>query len=77
MGAGIYFRGDAGGGTAGRAFFGQVSLMDPHVLAVELFVVCLGVILISCASSMRQRMLLGKRINTLAEQIADSSASKL
>jgi len=50
-------------------FFVQTSLMDSRVLAVELFVVCLGVILIACASSMRQRMLLRKRINTLAEQI--------
>lgn len=47
--------------------------MDAHVWATRLVIACLGVILISCASSMRQRMLLGKRIDTLAKQIADSS----
>jgi len=47
------------------------SRTDTHILAVELFVVCLGVILIACASSMRQRLLLAKRIDALAEQMAD------
>jgi hypothetical protein len=42
---------------------------DASVWAARLFVVCLGVILISCASSMRQRLLLSKRIDDLAEQI--------
>ena len=45
------------------------------IWAVGLFVVCLGVILISCASSMRQRMLLGKRIDGLAEQMREHIVS--
>ncbi|GAH82331.1 unnamed protein product [marine sediment metagenome] len=48
---------------------------DAHAWAVGLFVVCLGVILISCASSMRQRLFLAKRIDRLAEQMADSSTA--
>jgi phosphatidylglycerophosphate synthase len=48
---------------------------DAHAWATELFVVCLGVTLISCASSMRQRMFLARRIDRLAEQLADSSIS--
>lgn len=51
------------------------SWTDAHILAVELFVVCLGVILIACASSMRQRLLLAKRIDVLAEQMADKRDS--
>jgi len=46
---------------------------DVYVWTVELFVASLGVILISCASSMRQRMLLSKRIDKLAEQIRAGS----
>jgi len=46
--------------------------LDAHIWAVQLFVVCLGVTLISCASSMRQRMLLARRIDRLAQQMADS-----
>jgi len=42
---------------------------DTRIWSVQLFVVCLGVVLISCASSMRQRMLLSKRIEKLTEQI--------
>jgi hypothetical protein len=42
---------------------------DAHIWATKLFVACLGVILISCASSMRQRMLLARRIDKLAEQM--------
>jgi len=42
---------------------------DAYVWSARLFVACLGVILISCASSMRQRLLLSKRIDELAEQI--------
>lgn len=49
--------------------------INAKLWAVQLFVICLGVILVSCASSMRQRMLLAKRIDNLAKQIADSSAS--
>ena len=49
--------------------------IDARIWAVQLFVVCLGVVLISCASSIRQRMLLAKRIDTLAEQIRDHCAS--
>jgi len=45
--------------------------VDAHIWAVGLFVVCLGVILLSCASSMRQRTLLARRIDTLAKQIGD------
>lgn len=48
---------------------------DAHAWATGLFVVCLGVTLISCASSMRQRMLLARRIDTLAEQMADGTTS--
>jgi hypothetical protein len=48
---------------------------DAHIWAMQLFVVCLGVILISCASSMRQRLFLARRIDKLAKQKADSSAS--
>lgn len=45
---------------------------DAHKWATQLFVVSLGVILISCASSMRQRLLLARRIDKLAKQIAGS-----
>lgn len=48
---------------------------DAHIWAVRLFVACLGVILVSCASSMRQRMLLARRIDALAKQIARGSGS--
>ncbi len=48
---------------------------DAYIWATQLFIVCLGVILISCASSMRQRILLARRIDRLAEQMADSSTS--
>jgi len=41
---------------------------DARIWSAQLFVVCLGVILISCASSMRQRMILSKRIEKLTEQ---------
>jgi hypothetical protein len=50
---------------------------DAHLWAVGLFVVCLGVILISCASSMRQRLLLAKRIDRLAEQMANSESNSI
>jgi len=43
---------------------------DARVWVVDLFVVCLGVILISCASSMRQRLVLATRIDKLAEGLA-------
>ena len=46
---------------------------DVYVWTAKLFAACLGVILISCASSMRQRMLLAKRIDKLAEQIHAAS----
>jgi len=48
---------------------------DAYLWAVQLFVACLGVILISCASSMRQRLLLARRIDKLAEQIQARSVS--
>jgi len=44
---------------------------DAHKWATQLFVVSLGVVLISCASSMRQRLLLARRIDRLAKQIGD------
>jgi len=50
---------------------------DAHIWAVGLFVVCLGVILISCASSMRQRMHLAKRIEILAEEIGKKAVASL
>jgi hypothetical protein len=53
----------------------QSNWTDAHTWATGLFVVCLGVTLISCASSMRQRMLLGRRIDMLTKQITDSSTS--
>ena len=48
---------------------------DAYNWATQLFIVCLGVVLISCASSMRQRMLLARRIDRMAKQISDNSAS--
>jgi len=48
---------------------------DAHIWAAQLFVVCLGVILISCASSMRQRLLLARRVDRLAKQMQKCSAS--
>lgn len=48
---------------------------DAHIWAAHLFVICLGVILISCASSMGQRILLSRRVDRLAKQIADGSPS--
>jgi hypothetical protein len=53
----------------------QTDWTDAHTWATCLFVVCLGVTLISCASSMRQRMLLAKRIDLMAKKMADSSMS--
>jgi len=48
---------------------------DTYLWTAKLFVACLGVILISCASSMRQRLLLAKRIDNLAEQISAEAKS--
>jgi len=48
--------------------------MDAYLWTAKLFVACLGVILISCASSMRQRLLLAKRIDRLAEQMQANAA---
>jgi len=53
----------------------QPAWIDAQLWAAQLFVICLGMILVSCASSMRQRMLLAKSIDNLAKQIADGSAS--
>lgn len=55
--------------------FWWVSWTDTSLLAVGLFVICLGVILLSCASSMRQRMLLARRIDALAERVTEAAAS--
>jgi hypothetical protein len=52
----------------------QTDWTDAHTWATGLFVVCLGVTLISCASSMRQRLLLAKRIDLMAKKMTDSSA---
>jgi hypothetical protein len=49
--------------------FRRFAWTDAYVWTAKLFTACLGVILISCASSMRQRLLLAKRIDKLAEQI--------
>jgi len=42
---------------------------EAHLWATQLFVVSLGVILISCASAMRQRLLLARRIDELAQRL--------
>ena len=55
--------------------FSEPARIDAYNWAARLFIVCLGVILISCASSMRQRMLLARRIDRMAKQISDNSAS--
>lgn len=47
----------------------------PHMWATKLFVASLGVILISCASSMRQRILLAGRIDRLAGQMREYCTS--
>ena len=49
--------------------------IDAHIWAVYLFVVCLGVTLISCASSMRQRMLLARCMDRLIKQMQDHCSS--
>jgi len=46
----------------------RYSWVGAYIFATALSVVCLGVILISCASSMRQRMFLAERIDRLAGQ---------
>jgi len=55
--------------------FWRLAWMDAYLCTVQLFVACLGVVLISCASSMRQRMLLAKRIDALAEQVRELSGA--
>ncbi len=54
--------------------FRRFTWTDAYVWTAKLFAACLGVILISCASSMRQRLLLAKRIDKLAEQIQANAA---
>jgi hypothetical protein len=54
--------------------FRRFAWTDAYLWTAKLFVACLGVILISCASSMRQRMLLAKRIDKLAEQMQANAA---
>ncbi len=49
--------------------------IDAHIWAGYLFVICLGVTLLSCASSMRQRMLLVKWIDSLVKQMQDHGLS--
>lgn len=53
----------------------QINWTDGHTWATGLFIACLGVTLISCASSMRQRMLLARRIDMMVKHIADGSTS--
>lgn len=53
--------------------FHRFAWMDAYIWTEKLFTACLGVILISCASSMRQRLLLAKRIDKLAEQMQVNS----
>jgi hypothetical protein len=55
-------------------FFHRFAWTDSFVWTAKLFAACLGVILISCASSMRQRLLLAKRIDKLAEQMQARAA---
>lgn len=55
--------------------FRRFAWTDGYLWTAKLFVACLGVILISCASSMRQRLLLAKRIDKLAEQISAEAKS--
>lgn len=57
--------------------FSRFIWMDTHIWAAYLFVVCLGVILISCASSMRQRMLLAHRMDRLVKRLEDRSLFSL
>ncbi len=53
--------------------FRRSTWADAHIWAAHLFVISLGVILISCASSMRQRILLARRVDRLAKRLADGS----
>jgi hypothetical protein len=55
-------------------FFRRFAWTDSYLWTAKLFTACLGVILISCASSMRQRLLLARRIDKLAEQIQAGAA---
>ena len=55
--------------------FGPPVWTEAHLWATQLFVVSLGVTLISCASSMRQRLLLARRIDGLAKQMAEGYGS--
>ena len=55
-------------------FFRRFAWTDAYVWTAKLFTACLGVILISCASSMRQRLLLASRIDKLAKQIQAGAA---
>ena len=48
---------------------------DAYTWATQLFVVGLGVVLVSCASSMRQRLLLARRIDALAMQMVQRGQS--
>ena len=58
--------------------FRRFAWTDSFAWTAKLFTACLGVILISCASSMRQRLLLAKRIDKLSEQMqANSTFSQI
>ena len=54
--------------------FRRFAWTDSFVWTAKLFAACLGVILISCASSMRQRLLLAKRIDKIVEQMQAGAA---
>ena len=55
--------------------FSWSAWIDAHIWTVYLFVICLGVTLLSCASSMRQRMLLARWIDGLAKQMQEDCSS--
>lgn len=55
--------------------FSWSAWIDAHIWAGYLFVICLGVTLLSCASSMRQRMLLARCMDRLIKQMQDHCSS--
>ena len=56
-------------------YLGGKNLPDAHIWTLELFIICLGVVLISSASSMRQRIILVKRIERLEQKIAEKTGT--
>ena len=47
---------------------------ESYTWSVLLFAICLGICLVSSASSMRQRMIMTKKLEQLREQIAAAKA---